>query len=55
MESMIVKSWRHHKARLERAVDARDHSAMRDASGVVRDLEARMLPAEKLSVGLARA
>ncbi len=53
MQSYITRAWTHHKARLDRAVDAKDYPAMRDASSVVRDLEARMNAAERQSVGLS--
>lgn len=53
MESAIVKSWKHHKERLTSALDRKDYSTIRDATSVVRELEARMLPHERAQVGLA--
>lgn len=55
VESLIIQSWRHHKDRLNRAVDRKDHSAMRDAQTALRDLEARLLPAERRALGLAES
>lgn len=52
MESRITRSWRHHKARIEQAVDRKDHTTMRDAHKAVRDLEAVMVASEREAVGL---
>ncbi len=38
----VAASLTHHKERLARAVAARDYSGIRDASMVIRDLEARL-------------
>jgi hypothetical protein len=40
----VAASLTHHRARLSRAVAARDYSGMRDAEKVIRDLEAILRP-----------